>query len=187
MPLGAKFRKLHSLKLKDGKPHDISEIARRASGLYRDRQILLKTRELEAAGASMEEIAQACEEIRRLPDAVNRQYLTDLRDGKKRDATFRVIEALSLFFEVPTDFWRIGADATDATRKAEKEVELIELTVQAARLLNGATESDGGATEGAELVGALMRGAQQKDPDQVAGILRLALLALEAAPENQTG
>jgi DNA-binding transcriptional MerR regulator len=182
MPLGAKFRKLHDLKLKsDGRRYDISEISREASRLYLERQILRRTQELTASGASMKEIAHACEELRGQPDALNRQYLTDLRDGKKRDAPFRVIEALSLFFEVPTDFFRIGDDATEETRAAEAEVELTELAVQLIRNLNNATEGDDAGTE---LVMSLMRGGVEGDPKQVANVLRLARAAMNTPQEK---
>ncbi|QDN95010.1 hypothetical protein FNV58_01360 (plasmid) [Streptomyces sp. RLB1-9] len=191
MPLGRKFRQLHALKLSpDGKKYDISVIAREASRLYREEKNLRMTRELQAAGASMEEIAQACEEIRTEPDVVNRLYLTELRDGKKKDVKWGVVEALSLFFKVPTDFWRIGADATDETRKIEKEVELVQLGMQvvtAAQALDKPTESDPESTQGMELIGALLRGGKEKDPAQVESIFRLALMALQAAPEAETG
>jgi hypothetical protein len=191
MPLGRKFRQLHALKLSpDGKKYDISVIAREASRLYREEKILRTTQELQTAGASMKEIAQACEEIYVEPDVVNRLYLTDLRDGKKRDAKWGVVEALSLFFGVETDFWRIGADATDKTRKIEREVELIQLGLQvakAAQALDKPTDGDQEGTQGMELIGALLRGPQEKDPAQVESIFRLALMALQAAPEAEPG
>jgi DNA-binding transcriptional MerR regulator len=191
MPLSRKFRQLHALKLSpDGKKHDISVIAREASRLYREEKILRTTQELQAAGVSMKEIAQACEEIRTEPDVVNRLYLSDLRDGKKRDVKWGVVEALSLFFRVETDFWRIGADATEKTRKIEREVELIQLGLQvakAAQALDKPTESDPESTQGMKLIGALLRGGQEKDPAQVESIFRLALMALQAAPEAETG
>lgn len=193
MPLGRKFRQLHGLKLNpvDGKPYDISEIAREASRLYGEEKILRTTQELTAAGASAEEIARACEEIRGEPDVVNRLYLSELRDGKKRDAKWGVIQALSLFFEVETDFWRIGADATDATRRAEREVELIAIGMQvvtaAQALDDGATESDQEATQGMALMGALFRGVDGADSDQARLILQAALLGLKAVQEPPTG
>jgi hypothetical protein len=188
MPLSTKFRRLRDLKRgPEGQPYPLSEIASEASRLYREQKISRITQELQAGSASMEEIAQACEEIRKDSDVVNRQYLTDLRDGKKSDVKWGVIEALSLFFKVKTDFWRIGADANAETRQAEKEVERIELGVQMVRLLPKTAEGDVENTQGMELVGALFRGAQEKDPAQVESILRLAVLALQAAPENPTG
>lgn len=188
MPLGAKFRKLRDLKRRpDGTQYDISEIAREASRLYRERKIFLRRQELEAAGASADEISQACGEIQSQRDVIYRSFLSELKDGKRPNPPFSVIEALSLFFEVPTDFFRIGADATEETRQAEKEVELIELTVRAARLLNGPTESDDEDAKGTQLAGALMRGLAQGTPQQAEGVLRLALQALELSQKNPSG
>jgi hypothetical protein len=138
----------------------------------------------------MKEIAQACETIRAEPDVINRLYLSEVRDGKKRDVKWGVVEALSLFFRVETDFWRIGADATDKTRRIEKEVELIQLGLQvakAAQALDKPTDGDQESTQGMELIGALLRGGQEKDPAQVESIFRVALMALQAAPEAETG
>jgi hypothetical protein len=193
MPLGRKFRQLHGLKLNpaDGRPFDISEIAREASRLYCEEKILRTRQELEAAGASTEEIERACEEIRGEPDVVNRLYLSELRDGKKRDAKWGVIQALSLFFGVETDFWSIGAAATDKTRRAEQEVELIALGVQASKAIqklnDGATESDQKSTQGMALIGALFRGVDGADSGQAKLILQAALLGLKAAQEHPSG
>lgn len=192
MPLGAKFRKLRDLKRnpETGRPYPLAEIAESASRLYRDRKISRMTRELQGAGASMDQIEQACEEIRNESDVVNRLYLSELRDGKKKDVKWGVVEALSLFFGVPTDFWRIGAAATDATRQAEEEVELIALGVQAAKAiqkLDSTTEGDSESTQGMALMGALFRGVDGADPAQAEVILRAALLGLQAAQEDQAG
>lgn len=191
MPLSRKFRTLRDLKRgPDGQPYSLSEIAREASRLYREEKILRTTEELQADEVSMEEIALACEKIRNEPDVVTRLYLTELRDGGKRDVKWGVVQALSLFFRVETDFWRIGDAATEKTRKIEKEVELIQLglqVVKAAQALSRPTEGDGESTEGMELIGALLRGGQEKDPAQVESIFRLAAMALQAAPEAETG
>jgi hypothetical protein len=184
MPLAAKFRRLWDLK---GNP-DISQIAREASGLYRERQIFLKTEALRAGGASQSDIERAIEEFRELKevqrDVLNRQYLTELKGGKRPNPPFNIIEALSLYFGVSAAYWSIGPDATSATREAEKEVELIELTRQAAMNLNAGTEGD---EQGTLLVGALMRGVKLGDPQQMASVLRLALAALPKAEEDQGG
>jgi hypothetical protein len=192
MPLGTKFRKLRDLKRgPDGEPYSLSEIANESSRLYRAQQISRVTEQLQADGASMEQIAQACEEIRAASDAVNRQYLTDLRDGKKKDVTWRAIEALSLFFDVPTDFWRIGAEATEATRSAEEQVEAIAAMRDLLQHLDSATESDGegvpGDSEAIQLLGALARGGQQVDPAQFMSFLRLAVQAIPKPPETPSG
>jgi transcriptional regulator with XRE-family HTH domain len=138
----------------------------------------------------MEEIAQACEMIRAESDAVNRQYLSDLKDGKRTNPPFSIIEALSLFFGVETDYWRVGTDATERTRQIEREVELIELGVQAAKAiqkLDSTTEGSDESTQGTALMGALFRGLDGADSGQARAILRLALLGLQGAQEDQTG
>jgi hypothetical protein len=192
MPLGAKFRKLRDLRRgPDGEEYSLSEIATEASRLYRELKISKAIQEGEAAGASMEEIERRCEEIRGESDVVNRQYLTDLRDGKKSDIKWGVVEALSEFFQVKTDYWRIGPEANEETRRAEEEVELIALGVQAIKaakkLDGGDTESDQEGTQGLAMMGALFRGVDGADSEQAKVILRAALLGLQAAQEDQTG
>jgi hypothetical protein len=178
MSLADKFRRLRQLRLRpDGEPYDISEIAREASRLYREQQIFRATEQ----GANPQEI----EALHAERDVVNRQYLHGLKEGERPNPPFNIIEALSLFFEVSPAYWSIGPHVSEETRRAEGEVELIEQTVAVARLLNGATESGQAATQGTRLVGALMRGAAEGDPGQVAGILRLAVQALQATPADR--
>jgi hypothetical protein len=192
MPLATKFRTLRDLKRKpDGQQYPLSEIAREASRLYREEKILRTAEELRASGASMADIERACEEIRGEPDVVNRLYLTELKDGAKRDVKWGVVQALSLFFEVETDFWRIGDAATEATRRAEQQVELIQLGVQAAKAIqkldSSATDGDQESTQGMALMGALFRGVDGADPAQAEVILRAALLGLQAVQEDRPG
>lgn len=192
MPLGEKFRRLRSLKrADDGKEYPLSVIAAEASRLYRDLKVSKARKELLAAGASMDEIERTCEAIRAESDVVNRNYLTELAAGEKKDIKWGVVEALSEFFEVRTDYWRIGPDANEVTRAEEEKVELIELGVQAAKAIQaldrGATEGDQEGAQGMELMGALFRGVGVADPAQAAAILKLALHGLRAVQEDQTG
>jgi hypothetical protein len=188
MPHGEKFRKLRSIKLRpDGRRYDISEIATAASRLYRDHQIFQATTELRAAGASMNEIERVCEEIRNAPDVVNRQYLSELNKSRKKNPPFNIIEALSLFFGVETDYWRIGPDATERTRELERQVELAEIGGKVLRAAEKLTEGSQEGTQGMAMIGALLRGLEEKDPAQVEVILRTTLYALQAAPEAETG
>lgn len=192
MPLGAKFRKLRDLRRQpDGKEYPLSVIAQEASRLYRDLKISRAVAELRGAGASMDQIEQTCERIRQESDVVNRNYLTELAAGAKADIKFTVVEALSEFFGVKTDYWRIGPDADEATREAEQEVELIELGVQAARAIQAldrdATDGDQESTQGMELMGALFRGVDGADSEQARAILRVALLGLKAVQEDPPG
>lgn len=181
MPLGAKVRRLIHLKRQpDGSEYSISEIAREASRLYREHEISLKVEELTAAGASKQEIEQAVEVVRDRPDVLIRQFLSEIKDGKRPNPPWDKIVALSLFFGVDTDYFAVGAAVTEKTRKAEAEVELFALTQQLVNHLN--TDSDG---RGVELVGALMRGGVKTDPQQLAGMIRMQLAAMNQAQDDQ--
>jgi hypothetical protein len=178
-PLAKKIKQLRALKLRDDKrPYDISEIAREASRLYRELQKASKVEELVAAGASRGDIDRALTTVDDERDVLGRQYLSDLIHGKRNDPPFSMILSLSLFFEVSTDFFKIGAEATELTRVAEREVAVIESTMGAMQHLNS-------VTDGNQLIGALMRGTEQGDPDQVANVLRLAVMALDSARKDQ--
>lgn len=181
MPLGAKIRRLIELKRQpDGSEYSISEIAREASRLYRQREISLKVEELTAAGASEQEIERAVEQIQGQPDVLVRSFLSEMKDGKRPNPPFDKIIALSLFFGVVTDYFAVGAAATEKTLKAEAEVELFALTQQLVNHLD--TDSDG---RGVELVGALMRGGVKTDPQQLAGMIRMQLAAMNQAQDDQ--
>ncbi|MGA5598391.1 hypothetical protein ACPCSE_29575 [Streptomyces cellulosae] len=158
-----------------------AEIAREASGLYREQQILQKTDELTAAGASQEVIDRELEEIRQAPDVIARSYLSEMLSGGHPNPPFAKIVALGLYFGVSTDYFAVGAAATEATKKAEQEVELVGLVSQFANHLD--TESDGSGTA---LVGALMRGGVQTDPRQVQGMILMALAAMGVSPEKHS-
>lgn len=182
MPLGAKIRQLIELKTKrDGTEYSIREIAREASRLYREQQIYLKREELAQAGASKQETALAVEQVREQPDVLTRQYLSEMKDSKRPNPPWDKIVALSLFFGVETDYFAVGAAATEKTRAAEAEVELFALAQQLVNHLD--TDSDG---KGIELVGALMRGGVKTDPQQLAGMFRMQLAAMNQAQDEQT-
>lgn len=182
MSLGAKIRRLIELKTKpDGTEYSIREIAREASRLYREQQISLKSEELTQAGASRQETALAVERVREQADVLTRQYLSEMKDGKRPNPPWDKIVALSLFFGVETDYFAVGAAATEKTESAENEVELFALAQQLVNHLD--TDSDG---EGFELVGALMRGGVKTDPRQLTGMLRMQLAAMNQAQDDQT-
>ena len=182
MPLGAKVRRLIELKRQPGgEEYPISEIARTASGLDREQKISQRVGELTAAGASQQEIERAVEAIRREPDVLARSYLSEIKDGKRPNPPFDKIVALSLFFGVTVDYFAVGPAITEATKRAEDEVELYALTQQLASRLD--TDSSG---KGAELMGALMRGGLKMDPQQLAGMFRLQLAAMDQAHEEET-
>lgn len=192
MPLSKKFQTLRNIKRgPDGQPYPLSEIAREASRLYREAKISRTREELQADGVSMTEIERVCEDIRSESDVVTRLYLTELNQGGKRDVKWGVVQALSLFFGVETDYWRVGADATEETRRIEREVELIALGAEAAKAiqkLDGTdTEGDERNTQGMALMGALFRGVDAADPAQAEMVLRAALLGLQAAQKRPPG
>ncbi|MEU9405587.1 hypothetical protein AB0E08_07770 [Streptomyces sp. NPDC048281] len=186
--LGAKIRRLIELKRDPDtlQPYPLSVIAAEASRLYRERQIHRKVQELRDAHAIEQAIERVVEQIQQEKDVLTRPYLSGLVNDKRTNPTYNVIEALSLFFQVSPAYFFVGADATEATRAAEAEVELIELVVGAQKLLDSATESNGSKTEGARLIGALFRGTQDKDPEQVEMILKVAVQALKGAPDSRT-
>jgi len=181
--LAAKIRRLIDLRRDpDGETYPISTIASEASRLYRERQILARREQLRAAGASALEIEHETDRIRQEKDVLNRSYLSELKDGKRTNPTYNVIEALSLFFQVSPAYFFVGPAATQETERAEKDVELVAETVKMLRHLTSATKSDdedvSGDDEVAQLFGALARGGQQGDPKQVINVLRLAVAAL---------
>jgi hypothetical protein len=182
MPLGAKVRRLIELKRQpDGEEYPITEIARAASKLYREQKISQRIAELTAAGADQRDIESAVEAVRGEPDVLSRQFMSEIKDGKRPNPPFDKIVALSLFFGVTVDYFAVGAAVTEATKRAEDEVELYALTQQLASRLD--TDSSG---KGAELMGALMRGGLKMDPQQLAGMFRLQLAAMDQAQEEQT-
>lgn len=181
MPLGAKVRRLMEIKRKPGgEEYSISEIAREASRLYREYKISQVVEELTAAKAGKRKIEAAVEEVQQEPDVLSRQFMSELKDSKRPNPPWDKIVALSLFFGVSTDYFAVGASVTEKTKEAEKEVELASMVME---LMNH-LDTDGSG-KGAELVGALMRGGVKTDPQQLAGMFRLQLAAMDQARNEE--
>lgn len=157
----------------DGEMYSISEIAREVTRLYVEDLVAARTAEMKAAGASAQDIERMVEETRQ-ERLLDRTYLGDLIRGRRDNPTKYVIKYLARFFGVSPAYFFSDGDATDDTRDAEKEVEALANF----RRLKERLSAEGGV-DGAELLGALMRGGVEADPRVVAGMLQLQVALLK--------
>ena len=166
-PLANKLHRLRYVKRReDGRPYDISEIAEEVSRLYADDNFLATPAELSTAG-------------RNERDLLNRQYLGDLLNGKRRNPTKNILEYLAIFFGVSPAYFFEGGERTPETAAVEDEVEMWVAALQLKK-----TMEEGGTENASQLITAVMRGAAELDPRSAASMLRMNLAAIQIAKEE---
>lgn len=156
-PLANKLRALRYLKVRrrDKQQLTIDEIAEGVSRLY----------------------AETHESDRPL---LNRQYLNDLLNGRRRNPTHSVLQGLADFFGISPAYFFEGTERTPQTVALEEEVELM---VAGAQLMR--TMRDAGHEDAKELTLALMRGAAGLDPKTARGMLLMQVEAMKRAQDSQ--
>lgn len=184
--LADKLRRLRELKRKPpvaegkpGEPYLITEIAEECSRLYAEDKILSCREEMTAAHASDEEVTAAVQAIRDEKPFVNRQYISDLLNGKRDNPTLSVLEYLGRFFGVNPAYFFSGSARTPETIAVEGEIDVM----LAFREFNMAMKN-GGQADAVPMMTAVMRGSSGLSPQLVAGMLRMQLAAIDSAKQN---
>lgn len=180
-PLANKLERLRYLKRReDGKQYDINEIAEAVSGLYTEKMISDVRAELTGSGAPASEIEAAVEALRDERPLLNRQYLSGIRWGKRRNPTKDILEYLALFFGVSPAYFFEGGERTSETAAAEDEVELLIALRQLKKKMEEA-----GQENAVGLLTALMRGASELDAKTATGMIHMQLAAIKHARSEE--
>ncbi|WP_307545227.1 hypothetical protein [Streptomyces sp. V3I8] len=154
-PLANKLRMLRYLKLReDKKQYDIGEIAEGVSRLYAERHQSERP-------------------------VLNRQYLNDMLNGRRRNPTKNVLQYLALFFKISPAYFFEGDERTPETSVLEDEVELMVVVAQLVR-----TMKEAGQEDAPQLAMALMRGASEMDPREARGMILMQLEVIKRAKGN---
>lgn len=166
-PLASKLQRLRYLKRRpDGEKYDISEIAEEVSRLYADDNLSATPTELSTAG-------------RNERDLLNRQYMGDLLNGRRRNPTKNILEYLAIFFGVSPAYFFEGRERTPETAAVEDEVEMWVAALQLKKTMEA-----GGTTNAGQLITALMRGASELDARTAAGMIHMQLAAIKIAKDE---
>ncbi|MFJ4902879.1 hypothetical protein [Streptomyces sp. NPDC088727] len=178
-PLANKLRSLRYLKGKQGgEQFDISEIADEVSRLYVEDKIFTARNDLVQAGATDDQINTAIDAICARRPLLNRQYLSDLLSGKRRNPTKDILEYLALFLGVSPVYFFEGASRTE-TEDAEDEIAMLVAAIRLYRTLKQSGQKNAG-----ELLTAFMEGSNELSPDTVAGMLHMQLAAVSLAKDE---
>lgn len=163
-PLANKLKRLRYLKRRpDGEKYDIGEIAEEVSRLYAEDNLSATRTELPLAGRSERGL-------------MNRQYMGDLLNGRRRNPTKNVLEYLAIFFGVSPAYFFEGRERTPETLAVEEEVDMWVAALQLKKTMEA-----GGAANAGQLITALMRGASELDARTATGMIHMQLAAIEIA------
>lgn len=181
-PLASKLQRLRYLKRrKDGQRFDINEIAEEVSRLYTQDKILVVRQKLTDAGATADEITAAVDEAQNERGLLERRYLSDLLNGRRRNPTKNILEYLAIFFGVSPAYFFEGRERTDATTAAEGEIEMMLALRQLKKKLE-----EGGEENAGQLLLAMMRGSGDLDARTATGMIHMHVAAIKHAKGEES-
>ncbi|MEV7675102.1 helix-turn-helix transcriptional regulator [Streptomyces sp. NPDC088752] len=169
-PLANKLIQLRWLKRRetDGEQLDIGEIAEGVSRLYAEDNKSLTPEEMRAAGRTDR-------------DVLNRQYLSDMLNGKRRNPSKHQLEYLARFFGVSPAYFFEGGERNSDTAAAEGEIEgMVALRQLRLKL------QEGGAENPEALVMAFARGTGELDANTATGMIHMYLAAIDRARRGES-